>query len=95
MSRIENIKVMVEIDVFCANDKLPPAHLVSRYIRDKMPRLCTKGDLDALDTYKAEKEYGRCIDRGDLDGALEAFKQQDGWDDYTVHFNSNIKVLEA
>jgi len=95
MSRVNNIKLMIEVDVFCANDEPPPTHLILRYFRDNMPKMCMKGDLDRHDSFIRKRAWTAALDGGSLEGAMNALDERDDWDHYTVHFTNKIRVVES
>ena len=93
--RDNQIKITIEVDVFCGDVNQPPAHLVMRYLREQFPAMCMKEDLDKMDTHRIIQTGIESLKMGDLDGALEAFKEKRDWDDYSVHFNSKFTLSNS
>lgn len=90
-----SFKFQIEVDVFCANDVEPPAYLIARYLRENMPKLILKGDLDKL-SGNNEHEFCDLLLRGKTKEAVEVMtKPSPDWDGYSVHLRHDIKVLNS
>ncbi len=91
---MENIKLQIEVDVFCANDEQPSPYLIARYVRNHLPTVIMAGDLHEMQDKKDRRRRFR--NARTLTGMIRATSpKQDGWDDYSVHLRSKVSILNA
>lgn len=91
-----NIKLNIEVEVWCGNDEPPPSYLIARYVREKMPTLIMKGDLMRMETNRRSEKAMEITEAEGIEGGFDYLLSKEiGWDDYAVHLRSKVTVLNA